>query len=402
MKKLLVFFIAIVFLFAVLNCSNLNAAKVYATEKHAFASFENRTFKLNLDCNDCSLIRTKINNLDVQGQIEAVCKIMDMGFNLQQALCYVFPNLEHSINNVCNSLLINPQEPMVIADNNNCKIIFKDAKNGVKVDKNALFCDFFNSLVNNLPINVKTLQISTTETLDNLKQKFVLVSRFETTFANSSVARKNNISLAASAINGKFIRSNQTFSFNSATGPRSEANGYKSAKIIENGGYVEGFGGGVCQVSSTLYNACILAGLTATEVHNHSLPTSYVDPAFDAMVNMGTSDLKIKNNTANDYLITTSTSNDKCCVCIYGIKPAYIIKARYEKYEEIPAGEDILVTDNSKYNNAYGQGTHRISYGINGYKAKGYLDYYKDGVLVKSELIRDNTYKARQGVVLVV
>ena len=403
MKQLLVFFISIIILLITANCGyNANTRFVYANQKQSIVRLNDKTYIIDLGGADCSVLRTKINALDTDLQLRAINKIIKMGFSLEEAICYVYPNFKQSVNNICNSLLILPQEPEVYAEDNNCKIMFKHAKNGVIVDKNALFCDFFKSLSDGSNISVKLLPTFAVDNVDNLRAKFKLVSKFETSFATSSDSRKNNICVASKAINGQFIKSGQVFSFNKATGTRNEQNGYKSAKVIENGAYVEGFGGGVCQVSTTLYNACILAGLPALEVHNHSLPTSYVDPAFDAMVNMGTSDLKIKNNTDNDFLITTSTVNDKCCVCIYGVMPEYTIKTRYEKYQEIPAKADIIETDNSKYNNAYEKGEHRISYGVNGYKAKGYLDYYKDGVLIKSELIRDNTYQARQGVVLIV
>ena len=87
-----------------------------------------------------------------------------------------------------------------------------------------------------------------------------------------------------------------------------------------------------------------------------------------------------------------------CKVCIYGIKPEYEIKTRYEKYEVIQPESDIIETKVSIDANL-DPGEMRISYGAEGYKAKGYIDYYKDGVLVKSELVRDNVYAAKRGIV---
>ena len=80
-----------------------------------------------------------------------------------------------------------------------------------------------------------------------------------------------------------------------------------------------------------------MAELEIVEVHNHSLPTNYVKPCFDARVNMGSADLKIRNNSKIDYLITCSTIGDKCRICIYGKPCEYKVKTRFEKYQDIEA-----------------------------------------------------------------
>ena len=155
-----------------------------------------------------------------------------------------------------------------------------------------------------------------------------------------------------------------------------------SAKIISQGTFVEGFGGGVCQVSTTLYNACLLAGLEILEVHNHSLPVSYIEPSFDAMVNSGSSDLVIRNNTAGKILITTSYENDICKI--------------------IPAEEDFVDTDYKKYGEfpiEIGE-EKRISFAKDGFVSNGYLNFYNDrGELVKTEKIRENRYNATKGII---
>lgn len=407
MKKLLVFFIVIsiicVFWLCNENCNNCKYGYGHAIDK-VVAKSVNKSFDINIDAHqDISVLRKNINKSPRICQLDVINKIMGMGFSLKEALCYVYPNLEKEVDGICESLLVLPQEPCVIADNNNCKIIFKNAKYGTKVDKNALFYDFYENIKNNTEINIKMCEIAPIKTLERLQKDYILVSDFKTSFKNSSESRKHNIKKACSTLNGQFIKSGAVFSFNQAVGPRSMENGYMEAKIIKDGLYADGYGGGVCQVSSTLYNACILAGLEIDEVHNHSLPTSYVDPCFDAMVNTGSADLKIKNNTSGDFLIACSTLNDECRVCVYGIKPSYTIVTRYDKYEHLPAGEDFLETNVSKYNKEnLKEGLNRISYATDGYRAKGYLDYYKDGVLVKSRLIRDDTYKPRKGIVLFV
>ena len=402
MKKLLVFLFTIIIGLVLICALRPNKCYAVAKEGQTIINHKENSFVLDLSSNCHSKMRNNINNFNTSDQLVIIDKIVSMGFTREQALYYVFPNLQQSINNVCNKLLITAQEPRVFADKNNCKIIFENAKNGVKVDKNQLINDFYESLRTGNAIDIKLQEIASKNTLEGIKNKFVKVAEFVTDFSKSSEARKNNIVVASAAINGKFIKSGAEFSFNDTTGARTIDKGYQIAKIIENGNYTEGVGGGVCQVSTTLYNACLLSGLSVSEVHNHSLLSGYVDPAFDAMVSMGTSDLKIKNNTKYDFLITTSSNQNLCKVCIYGTRPQYTIKARYDKYEDLPAGEDIVETDACKYGNKYDAGSHRISYGTDGCKVKGYLDYYSGEVLVRSELIRDCTYSPKRGVVLIV
>jgi hypothetical protein len=100
----------------------------------------------------------------------------------------------------------------------------------------------------------------------------------------------------------------------------------KDGVILQNGEFVDAVGGGVCQVSSTLYNACLLSGLEIIEKNPHSLMVSYVEPGFDAMVNMNSSDFKFKNNTNYPIIIATSNIGDECKICIYGEKNTKTIK----------------------------------------------------------------------------
>ena len=101
---------------------------------------------------------------------------------------------------------------------------------------------------------------------------------FYTSYPSSTAERKHNIILASKSIDNTFIDVGGEFSFNLVVGDRTEKRGYKKSKIIINGDFADGIGGGVCQVSTTLYNAVLLAGLEIIEYHPHSLPVSYVAP----------------------------------------------------------------------------------------------------------------------------
>jgi len=116
-----------------------------------------------------------------------------------------------------------------------------------------------------------------------------------TTKYNAKVARANNVALAASRINGVVVRPGEGFSYSAAILPRTAENGYVMAPVFINKRHGMGIGGGVCQVSSTLYAAMLAAGLPATERHPHSLPVTYIPAGMDATVSGNVKDLKFVN-----------------------------------------------------------------------------------------------------------
>lgn len=365
--------------------------------------YNNTSFIFSPNVSRLKPIQKSVASAGNNKKVYYINKILNMGFDLPTAINYVFPGFEEFYNNISGKIDVLPVDAKPYAFANNCRIGFKNKQNGQIIDKTALYNAFFENIQknNNSAIKIKTSVVEAQKDINDIRQNYSLASTFATSFASSGVARKTNIKTATNAINSTIIKDGQTISFNELTGERSEKNGYMQAKIIVGGVYTDGFGGGVCQVSTTLYNACLLAGLDIAEVHNHSLPSSYVSPCFDAMVNSGTSDLKISNNTGSDVIIAAACINDSCKVCIYGKKPRYKIVRRYEKYQTLPSSGDEIVTDISKYPGFELQnGEARISYSADGYRAKGYLDYYDGETLVKTVKIRDNTYSPKKGIVL--
>ena len=137
-------------------------------------------------------------------------------------------------------------------------------------------------------------------TADNLKQCEHVLSVFSTHISSASTKERiANIKLALSKFNGLTVWPGQELSFNDTTGPRTASAGYQMAHVISGGTFVDDWGGGVCQASTTLYNAALLAGLTITDSGPHSIPSDYITKypgvGFDAMVDYGHSDMKFKN-----------------------------------------------------------------------------------------------------------
>ena len=249
-----------------------------------------------------------------------------------------------------------------------------------------------------LPIN----RASASMPFYGLKPKdLTLRASFYTTYSNSTLERKHNIALAVKSINNTFVDVNGEFSFNKTVGERSERRGYKTAKIIVGGKFVDGVGGGVCQVSTTLYNAVLLSGLKVVEYHPHSLPVSYVAPSFDAMVNSSWADLKFLNNTKNPLIIKAFADGERVKIEIHGEK---MLESYYResKITEIITAPDytIIKDDKLEYPDLFEGEQKILTYKKDGYKSSGALIKKVNGKTVSVQQLRKDVYRHVQGVIV--
>lgn len=220
-----------------------------------------------------------------------------------------------------------------------------------------------------------------------------LVAEFRTYYGESTQNRKDNIALASRKIDGSVLYPEDEFSFNDCVGARTESNGFKSAYIIQDGQFVDGVGGGVCQVSSTLYNCALLAGLAVTCVRAHSLAVSYVAPSFDAMVS-SSNDLRFVNTSSAPITIRMSTDGQFVYAKIYGIDK-YQIKRKSQTIETLSFDVEYRTDTSLK------EGEEVVdTYGKEGLRSKGYLEYYENGKLAKTVLIRSDTYLPQKRIIL--
>lgn len=227
-----------------------------------------------------------------------------------------------------------------------------------------------------------------------LEKKCLSRSFFSTYYGASSKERKNNIELAAKAINGTVLPCGGEFSFNKVVGERTEERGYLPAKIISGGEFVDGVGGGVCQVSSTIYNAALLAGLSVTEWHRHSLPISYVSPSFDAMVSGNFCDLVFKNDTDSEIYIVCRADGEYVSAEFFGIKKEYDYKLISRVLETIEP------EIKSEYDKTLKSGEKKqVVYAKKGFKSEGYLCAYRGEKLIFSKKIRSDEYPAVNGLI---
>ena len=172
--------------------------------------------------------------------------------------------------------------------------------------------------VDNVPLPVALLYPSIT--VGDLSRTGIreLVGKYSTTFDDKDVNRTTNIKIAANKVNGHIIYPGETFSFNEIVGPREKEYGFKEALEFVDGELVPGIGGGICQVSSTIYNAALLANLAIVERYKHAKPLGYVPMGRDATVVFGALDFKFPNNTASPLMIIAEIEGNKLNVGLFG------------------------------------------------------------------------------------
>lgn len=144
------------------------------------------------------------------------------------------------------------------------------------------------------------------------------LSKFTTHYDTKIQGRTINVEKATWALYGVILQPGETLSFNQVVGPRTYARGYREAKIIVGGKYENGLGGGICQVSTTLFNAALMCNMEITERHCHSLRSSYVEPGRDATVSYGSLDLKITNPHMYPVLLSAYAYDGELSFAFYG------------------------------------------------------------------------------------
>ncbi|MDD3253713.1 MAG: VanW family protein [Lachnospiraceae bacterium] len=201
------------------------------------------------------------------------------------------------------------------------KFVFAGAESGQAVDQDLLVSDILAALKRkefDATIAAAVSPVEPEFSEATAREKYKTVATF-TTKTTANAKRNTNVKLAAQAVNGTVLQPGEEFSFNGTVGERTEAKGYKGAAAYNNGEVVEEIGGGVCQVSSTLYNAVLKAGLKTTVRRSHTFEPSYVTPGTDAAVSWGSPDYKFVNNSDTAIGIRASYSDQTMTVSIYAI-----------------------------------------------------------------------------------
>lgn len=231
-------------------------------------------------------------------------------------------------------------------------------------------------------------------TKTELMNSFGMISSY-TTKTTSNNNRNTNIQLSAQAINGTTVLPGEIFSFNGATGERTAAKGYKEAAAIAGGQSRDEIGGGVCQTSSTLFNAVARADLEIVERSPHAWPSSYVEKGFDATVNWPGLDFKFKNNTDWPIFIIAGYANRKVTVSIYGMSlgadTSIDLESVTTRVLPQPQGTNYVINTSL----AIGESKRTVT-GRKGYIVETWKVWTQGGREIKRELLFTTTYKAYQ------
>lgn len=245
-----------------------------------------------------------------------------------------------------------------------------------------------------IPLNItkptKTVKEIGTEAFPDL------LSTFSTNYVASNTNRTTNLKLAAQKINGTVLLAGEEFSYNKVVGERTIQAGYKNAATFSNGQVVDGLGGGICQISSTLYDAVVMANLKVTERRNHQFVTSYVAAGKDATVVWGSQDFKFKNTRKNPIRITATVSGGVATIQIWGIKE----DVEYDISIETKKVATIAYTTQYIQDPSLPTGQQVVQQaGSNGRKVEAYKVMKLNGQVVSRTLLSKDTYNAMKRIV---
>ena len=274
---------------------------------------------------------------------------------------------------------------------------FTDDVSGVYLDGNELFERVRSNLENgnyNSLVRMESEEIIAPMTKAELMNSFHKISGY-TTRTTSNRNRNTNIQLSADAINGVVVEPGALFSFNQTTGQRTAEKGYKEANAISGGQSVPEIGGGVCQTSSTLFNAVARANLEIVSRSPHAWPSSYVEKGLDATVNWPGLDFQFRNNTDWPIYIVAWYSKNQVTVELYGMSLgdgiSIELESRVVRTLEAPSGIKRVRNESLK------AGTEKVTVKARkGYEVETYQVWYQNGEEIRRNLLCTSTYKAYQ------
>jgi len=242
-----------------------------------------------------------------------------------------------------------------------------------------------------LKLTVPTYELKPEVTAAMLKAQGVerLIASFTTSFATSGAGRRHNVAKTASVVHNRLMKPGDVFDYAKIIEETESKFGFQEAPVIFNGKLCPGVGGGICQVSTTLYNAVLRAGLEIVERRNHSLPVSYAPKGQDATFASGYINFKFRNNTEKYILIRTSTENGKLTVKLFGSMPpgvSYEIKSF--TLEELDPPTKYVKNPHLRKGSV-----ELLQRGKPGYVVATYRYKKMNGTIVDKELISKDTYK---------
>lgn len=274
-----------------------------------------------------------------------------------------------------------------------------EGKEGYALEMDASTNTIYNFFTEGWNHNAGTLQMAITVLQPQGSEEELALVRdvlgsFKTSFATSNENRQGNLRVGTAHINGLTLYPGEEFSMIQTAGPFGESNGYYKAGAYINGKNVDSFGGGICQVSTTLYKAVLNAELEVTERYNHSMTVSYVEPSQDAAIaSSANKDFKFVNNTEHPIYIEGYMTDSKQLVFkIYGVETrdsARKVTYETEILEETDPGPEVVYIDTKQPLGYIDVQSKHV-----GYKARLWKVVKENGVEVSREIVNTSKYKA--------
>lgn len=267
---------------------------------------------------------------------------------------------------------------------------------GYKVDEKQLASKIEENIYKLEAIEIPINTIEPKYTKEYYSKINGIIGSSSTSFKTSGPGRVSNVQLSARAFNGKILHPGENLSYNSTLGPITTKAGYKDAPVIVAGDLQPGVGGGICQTSTTLYNALLRADLTVTERSHHSIPSAYMEKGLDAVVAGNYLDLKFRNDFDYPIYISSRTVGKTVYFDIYGDKKNrdYTIQMEAKILKVIPHKVREIVKNDMK------PGSRKVEQqGRNGYKVATYKHKIKNGKVIETKQVSSDYYKEREGII---
>ncbi|MCR3956465.1 MAG: VanW family protein [Gudongella sp.] len=314
-----------------------------------------------------------------------------VSFNLERSL--KLDNLETMVDEMAAKVEKKPIDAKFTFNDGEMEIL--EAAEGIMLDREAFMTEVSN--MGDDILEADTLYVPLKKIQPEVEEEYYsringIIGEFSTSFAGSSAGRSHNIRLSAESFDGMLVMPGQEVSYNKTTGPRQASLGYREAPVIQNGELIPGMGGGVCQTSTTLYNALLLADMTIVERSPHSIPPAYVPRGTDAAVATGYLDLIFRNDFDYPVLIDSRVEGTRVYFYIYGDRENrdYSVRITTSHISTIP----YKVHEN--LDGALTPGTRElVQEGRNGYKVNSFKSIVKNGEIVSTEQLSHDYYRER-------
>ena len=302
-----------------------------------------------------------------------------------------------SIDSLCENYLTQPKDASYTIQNGSINYIPHTL--GVTFDRAAAERVLEDNRNNDQPYTIPVEVTQPAMTLEALKGSLFQdnLGDYTSKYNPGEVGRTKNVTLATQKINGTYLAPGDQFSFNTVVGERTAAAGFQNAKVYEGGNLVDGLGGGICQVSSTLYNAVLYADLGVVYRTNHSMPITYAPLGRDATVSFGSIDFIFKNNKQYPVKVVANASGGSLTISIWGTK---------ENNREVSLSTERLSTipypTREVKDDSLSPGQRKVKQnGSDGAVINTYKTIKENGVVVSSEMIHKSYYNPIEKIVLV-